>query len=66
MKYLMLALLLVACGKTEPRPCRSGVAMKDQVLRVQTQPCDYRAKAFPLADGNVLCLCPEDVTKLTK
>ena len=47
-------------------PCRSGVAIKDPLRGLPHYVCDYRARSFPLSNGGVLCLCPEDVTKLTK
>ena len=66
MKYLLFAVLFVGCGKDRETPCMSGVALKDPLRGIQNYSCDYRAKSFPLSNGGVLCLCPEDVTKLTK
>lgn len=66
MKYLILVSLLFGCEKIPDPPCRSGVAVKDPLNGLPHYVCDYRARSFPLSNGGVLCLCPEDVTKLTK
>ena len=66
MRYLVFLVLLVGCSKNYEPPCHSGVALKDPVMGVPTYSCDYRSKSVKLSDGSVLCVCPEDVTKLTK
>lgn len=66
MKYAILVALLLGCEKIPDPPCRSGVTTKDPISGLPHYVCDYRARSFPLSGGGVLCLCPEDVTKLTK
>ena len=64
-KHIIVAtVLFTACEKTPVPPCRSGVA----VPRHDNLPihCDYRSKSFPLSDGYILCLCPQDVSRITQ
>lgn len=61
----LLVTLAAGCQQTE-EPCRSGVSLRDPVRGIHVRPCDPRAKNFKLSDGSVLCLCPNDVSKLTQ
>jgi len=61
---IVAAILLTACERIQEQQCRSGVA----VPRHDNLPihCDYRSKSFPLSDGYILCLCPQDVSRITQ
>ena len=66
MKYLFTAILVLILGCNQPNPpCRSGV-IPNRLRQAAGYSCDTRSKSFALHDGSVVCICPEDVSKLTK
>lgn len=66
MKIVMILFLIMLGCEVRETPCRSGVSTKNFYMGEPNYRCDYRAKSHKLSDGSVLCLCPEDVTRITQ